>query len=484
MATAYLRSTDGNDADNGSTWALADATLVSSLVAAGAGGTSYMSQVHAESTVGDGSILTLAAPGTAGTPNRVICGNDAAEPPTAVATTGSVSTTGDVIIFFTGFCNVFGVSFVSGNSTGDAHIQWTSGSAWGWLYEDCTFRIRSTGASARYRFGTPFGSTNQAGLDFIDCTFAFSSTSQGVLPGCAARLRGGSIAATGSVPTTLFLTNSGYEAANIRIEGVDLSAFASGTNLVSVAGALNDQFSFINCKLGASVSITTGSFTGPNGVHVMLVNCDSADTQTRFYFAHYQGTTTHETTIVRTGGANDGTTAFSRKMASSANTNFSLPHEGPWFKSWNETVGSPVTVAIEIITDSVTLTNAEAWVECQYQGTLGFPLALTATDRAADILATPANQTTSSETWTTTGLTTPVKQVLSVQVTPAEIGWIYARVNLAKASTTLYACPKILSSSELQYMEMDGSIVNLPAGGSGGITAPTASFGQSGVLIA
>ncbi len=48
MAVIYLRSTDGNDLDDGLTWATARATLANALTAAGAGGTVYVSQNHAE----------------------------------------------------------------------------------------------------------------------------------------------------------------------------------------------------------------------------------------------------------------------------------------------------------------------------------------------------------------------------------------------------------------------------------------------------
>ena len=69
-------------------------------------------------------------------------------------------------------------------------------------------------------------------------------------------------------------------------------------------------------------------------------------------------------------------------------------------------------------------------------------------DSITDLLlgGSAGNQTTSTETWTTTGLTTPVKQQLSVTIIPAEKGPIYCKVHLAKASTTVYVCPKVVIS--------------------------------------
>ena len=116
---------------------------------------------------------------------------------------------------------------------------------------------------------------------------------------------------------------------------------------------------------------------------------------------------------------------------------------------------------------TLALTDAEAWVEIEYMGTSGFPLSLFSNDRMTNIIATPANQSSSSETWTTTGLTTPVKQVMSKANTPAEVGWYRCRLMLAKASTTVYCCPKVKSDSAAQYMTPSGDIINAPAAGGG-----------------
>ena len=101
-----------------------------------------------------------------------------------------------------------------------------------------------------------------------------------------------------------------------------------------------------------------------------------------------------------------------------------------------------VDAAIEILHDSVTnLQDDEVWLEVEYLGTAGFPLSLFASDRMTDILSTPADQTTSSVAWTTTGLTNPNKQKLAVTFTPQEIGVVRCRVALAKPSYTVYVDP-------------------------------------------
>lgn len=438
IAVVYCRSTDGNDADDGSTWALADATLAASLTAAGAGGRSYVSDNHAESTAG---AVTLTSPGTAASPTEVVCGDDAAEPPTAVATTATVSTTGANAITFAGFAYCYGVAFQSGSTTNTANLAFTSASPWSWVLDNCTLKLNNTSATSVIAVGTNAGSGDDNELRLINCTLNFGAVGQTIaLRAPMFRMEGGSIA--GTAPTVLITPTTGISIGiDAVLIGVDLSLLGSGKSLVSVASGVTGEVSFIDCKLGGSVSVTTGTHPGPGGLTVRLVNCDSADTNYRYYLECYQGTISQETVIVMTGGASDGTTAISRKMVSSANTKFYSPLVSDWMVLWDDTPASK-TLTIEVVTDNVTLTDAEAWVEVESLNTSGFPLGTLTNDRAANILATPANQTSSSVTWTTTGLATPVKQKLVASFTTAEKGPIRARVCLAKASTTMYFDPK------------------------------------------
>lgn len=437
----YVRSTDGSDADDGSTWALANATLVGAYADAAAGDRIYVSDNHSESTVGS---ITLTSPGTAASPCQVLCGDDAAEPPTALAATAVVAATGGAAITFAGFTYYYGIDFQAGSggsgsgsniNVGNVSPSWTR-------LENCVLSLLGTNANNRINLGA--GVIN-AGDDMmaecIDTDFVFASASQGIKPAGHVLVRGGVAAPTGTVPTTLVLPGAdSYFHAVFR--GVDLSALGSGNNLVDVGGAsASGKIIFENCKLGASVALTTGSVAGQGGVEVEVINCDSADTNYRYCKKVYQGEITHETTIVRTGGASDGTTAISRKMVSSANSKFYSPLVLDSVVLWNEDTGVAKTVTVEIVTDNVTLTDAECWVEVEYLGTAGFPVSSFASDRAADILATPANQASSTESWTTTGLATPVKQKLSVSFTPQEKGPVRVRVMLAKASTTVYVDP-------------------------------------------
>ncbi len=111
MADLYVRSTDGSDSDNGTTWALAKATLTGVAAIDAAGDRIFVSQAHAEST---GSAVTLAFAGTPANPVKLICGDDAAAPPTAVATTATATATTTNGMTVQGSIDAYGITFFGG----------------------------------------------------------------------------------------------------------------------------------------------------------------------------------------------------------------------------------------------------------------------------------------------------------------------------------------------------------------------------------
>jgi hypothetical protein len=449
MAVIYCRSTDGNDSDDGSTWALAKATLAAALTAAGAGGTVYVSDNHAETQA---SAMALTSPGTAASPTVVLCVDDAAEPPTTRATTATVTTTGAFNITINGFSYCYGITFASGTGAGGQQLILGSGTPFYWRFDNCALTMPATGSGSLISVGQSNPSaTDDHVVELVNSTIKFANSGQRLAVYANLRWFGGSVDASGTSPAILILLTS-VPGCRADLNGVDLSFLGAGQNIVVGTNARPNFINLTNCKLGSGVGMVSGAIPGPGGLELQVVNCDSADTAYRYHRQTWYGTITHETVIVRTGGASDGTTAISRKMVSTADTKWWLPLVSDPIAAWNETVGSTVTVTVEVVTDNVTLTDAECWLEVEYLGTSGVPMSLRSSDRLADpVFGTPANQTTSTETWTTTGLATPVKQKLSVTVTPQEKGLIRARVALAKPSTTVYVDPYILASSGRQY---------------------------------
>lgn len=445
----YVRSADGDNADDGSTWALANATAVGAMADAVAGDRVWFSDAHAESTA---AAITITSPGTVASPCQLLCGDDVAEPPTALATTGSIATTANSSITLAGYLYGYGLVFSAG-SGGSAGAAILCGNANVFqYYESCDFIIANTqnSVNANVRFGS--AAVNQ---EFVvkNCRFKFAAVSQNIAgTGGKVRFEGGSVIAGGTNITAVVLpSNTAGRNTEFVFNGFDFSGWDAGLHLI-VGGATNEGLIvFRNCKLPASWSgsLFSAAPTNPR-VRGEMYNCDAADTNYKLWIEDWTGSIRDETTIVRTGGASDGTTSLSRKMVTSANAEFpALVLRSPEISRWNETVGSAITVTVEVVHDSQgsgassAFTDKEIWLEVQYLGTSGFPLSLFVDDAAADILATAADQDSSSETWTTTGLTTPVKQKLSVSFTPQEKGYIIATVCMAGASDTAYYCHKL-----------------------------------------
>ena len=436
MADIYVRSTDGSDSDNGSTWALAKATLVGAAAIDTAGDTIYLSQSHAES----GGAVVAAFAGTMANPVKIIAGNDSAEPPIAVSAASLISSSS---ITLSGSYYLYGLTLQSATSILPAN-QSASNSV---TLDHCSLITTGTTGGGFFSIGSANNITQKAVL--LDCTYKFSGSSN---IGCATagvvEIKGGSFVSGTSTPSAgIFGTVAASDrtGAQLLIDGLDMTNLASTVSIFRtfISPGL---FQIRNSKLPASWSGSLCNATPlATGQRFEMHNCDSGDTNYRLWVQEYSGSIKTETTLVRTGGASDGTTGYSLVMATTANANASVaPLVSPEVSIWNDTTGGSKTVTVEILHDSATnLTDGEIWLEVQYLGTSGAPLGSFISDAKADILATAADQSASSETWTTTGMSNPNTQKLSVTFTPQEKGYIQAKVYLAKASKTVYVDPKL-----------------------------------------
>ncbi len=420
-----------------STWANATTTLVRAAANDAAGDTIYVSHNHAESTAAS---ITISLAGTTTNPVKVLCVNDGAEPPTTLATSATVTTTGNSSITLSGDnYYVYGISFVAASgASGSASISWGDNGGHDQAHlENCNFHIAtSSGTSSRMYFMHRLTLLKNCGLRFG----AAGQVVRDNTGGCRLVIEGGSLLSGGTSPTALFDTTV---AGHMEASGLDLTNASSSINLISGGGA-KVRHSLRDMRLPASWSGLLYSGTPGSGSVSEMFNCDSGDTNYRYRKASRFGTIQDETTLVRTGGASDGTTTLSYKLVTNADAEIPrLTLDAPELVQWNDTTGSAITATVEILHDSATaLTDKEVWLEVMYLGTSGYPLGSFATD-TVDVLATASNQASSSATWTTTGMANPNKQALSVTFTPQEKGYIVATVRLAKASKTVYVCPKI-----------------------------------------
>jgi hypothetical protein len=237
-------------------------------------------------------------------------------------------------------------------------------------------------------------------------------------------------------------------------EDVDLSAICTGATAKYFTKNNTYQYSnivLLRCKLpsGSGFDWTNGTYPPPvSNASVPLIraeHCSSGNNVIGAFYQHYFGEIYSETTIIKTDGASDGTTGFSWKMISNA-----YAHEdqtgaqlqsvaiGGWFPD-----ADSQTLTVDCLIDSATnLQDDEVWMEVHYPANNTDGLGTTAHNRRA-ILGTPADVTTSSATWTTTGMSNPNEFKLSVTVDPGKVGPFEIRVYLAKPSTTIYVDPKV-----------------------------------------
>lgn len=338
-----------------------------------------------------------------------------------------------------------GVFWTAGeNSTGTRNLIFDSSSAYNLArIVGGGIELKNTGAGSRVIFGT--GATNRnTKFVFENAGIRFGNAGQGFqMQAASLSIKDGALAGSA---ITEFIKAFSTVAADVDVSGLDMSSAATGMNLL--AANLNGvgQLKFDSCKMpaGWTGGIVSGAALAQSGLKAIAINCDSSDTNYRLMSAGWGAALNTDTAVYRTGGASDGVTPISWRIATNTNTTYPLINfDAPPITRWNETIGSPVTVSIEVLTDGVTLKNDDAWLEVMYLDDAGFPLAAAVSDERPSQLTTNSDQDSSAVSWTVTGITIPVKQKLSVTLTPRKKGFIQARVRIARPSTTVYVCPKL-----------------------------------------
>lgn len=449
MTTYYVDSAAGSNTNPYNSWATAATTMAPVATLSAAGDVIYVASTHNEST---GSAVTHTFGSTAANPVRIICADKTSgAPPATAATGGAIKTAGGSSYQINAvglYC--YGITFQTGDGTGSCYAQLGgNGSNSRQVFDACTFYLNSNNSGNGFYIGN-----NQASefYRFNGCGFKFANTGARIfVASSTVEIDGGSIA-TGSGAITTFMTGSNSARGfTVNVSGFDMTNGAAALALYTANSFQAYKVMFRDCKVPASFTLTT-SAVDPGG-RVTGHNIDSGSTNYRTWVEDYAGTVREETTIVRSGGASDGTTSLSWKMSSNANALFTNNvFRSDEIVQWNDTTGSSKTATVEFIHDtnvaagqgagaSFAFQNNEVWLELMYLSAAGTPLGSWVSSGIATPLTTATDDTSSSATWTTTGLTTPVKQKLSVTFTPQKKGFVIARVCIGKASKTIYVDP-------------------------------------------
>jgi hypothetical protein len=312
-----------------------------------------------------------------------------------------------------------------------------------WDLEDCILR----NGNNNMLFA---GSDNQIHVRLKRTQIVLNSTATTNSLSVAANfeMEGGSITVADAMPALLFrapYVDPG--GCTITLNGVDLSGIS--TTLIADNATAAARYTFINCKLHASVTVlATQTNVNLSSSEAILYNCSSGDVHYDLQHHNSLGSTIVETGIYASDGAeyNTSGTKYSWKIYTSAAATYYNPYVSPWIHQHHEGT-SAITPSLEGFRDGSTtiIQNDEVWAEFSYQGTSGFPLGIIVNDRMVP-LASVANQTSSktySDWQTGTSADSTFQLATTSTITPQEIGNLSARVCVGEPSITVYVDPQI-----------------------------------------
>lgn len=456
MAIWHVWSGSGAEAANYTNWGTAAHSILTVDGLVSAGDTIYVAHDHSESNAG--VTLTLVG-GTLAAPIKVICGTrtgtDTETGISALATTAHITSTsststinGAVPAYY------YGIEF-EGSYSGAAltmNVN-SSSSSPNVMFEQCKFILSSTISTSSLRCGHESSADRQSITTFKDCQWRFGNAGQYFAPQGIVEIRGGSAYAGGTSPTSLFAPGAGGRGGLVTVTGFDFSGFSSSMDLVKTGNAgVTWRAIFRNCKMHASWSGTLLSTTPTTGSgYAELSNYGLGDTNYKFLTEGVYGTCSDEATIYRTAGAQDEATPYSIRMATTANVAWPghCLRSPPIIKRVSSATGISKTLTVHIAHDGTIVTDQECWLEIEYLGTAGFPIALFDNDTTT-IIGTPTSRTDGSEDWTGDTGTINSGGGTWVQTTVAcsgfsfeETGYVIATVCLAKPSWTIFVDPKL-----------------------------------------
>lgn len=450
MANLYVRSTDGSDTDNGTTWALAKATIVGAAGIDAAGDVINVSGSHAGSFT---TAQTLNLAGTLANPVMVIGANDGAEPPTAEAAASETITNNNAYTI-NGAVRWRGVNITVGVTGGSSVIQFGNNAAANdkMVFENCTFRTDGSGSNSNLQIGST-SNTFYSHVVWRNVTY-YPTNSTGsdnkavkVNLGVLEWNGGGLHASSSAIVGIVAQIGLNGRAGAARLRGLDLS-YAGATVQIFPSSGIG-YGSIANCKLPASWTGTLcGSAITAPGYECELVDCTSGTTRIRYRKHTNSGDIRDDTGIYLTAGTYDGVANVSYKFTANAGSTNTRGGRlvGPNFAVWNATDASSVTASVEVAYDSATtLTDKELWLEASTLQTDGSGLGTWVSSENTNALSSGTSLTTVSTSWTGTGgWSNEKKHTLSLTFTPNEKGPVMVRVVYAKASgPAVYVDPAV-----------------------------------------
>lgn len=255
---------------------------------------------------------------------------------------------------------------------------------------------------------------------------------------------------TGTARTSpIFADSSSSETMlGFNIRNVDFSFFGAGYTLAAAnASSSIHHFLFEKCKFNPAMTFPNTPLVP--GTQLDFIGCDFSGGSNSLFNARYDysGTLTTDFANYQAAGASAAGTPFSWNIVTNANCSMLAPFETfIMAEFYVGTVGSPISQKFDIMTDGAVvttpLTNRDVQVDLEYFGSATSTLGSVITSGVANIL-TPGTTipTGSVNSWTTSGITTPQPQEITLTWTPQEVGYYRAVLKVNKPSLTLWTVP-------------------------------------------
>ena len=439
MAT-YRVWSGGSNTSPYDTWAKAATTFAAAVTAASSNGDIiYVHYTHQENLAGNTTYTLLADL------SIISVNKDSSDAPTVMGTGGwighdtdarTITLTGPRTYFIYGITWRFGANYGGTFGSGDGtHLECNGMMIW----------HSSTSATAGFNIGNVENCfiKSQALKIKVDRTtsgdwLVFSGRNEHT---------GMILELAGTVATGFLSTNANSSGtANVTFIGCDLSPLGSGATLVQNQTRTPAVYKFINCQMPANAVVMAAQTSVPNlgSAHVFVYDSYNGDTHGQFEYHNAFGSIVSDRGIYYTSSS----AAQSWKITTTANCTLETPFVSqpiPRFYA----PASAITPYVEILrnTSTTEYTDAEVWLTVDVKVTDAKPISTSYNDKVA-LLGTPANQAAGAGlgSWTgEAGSAWSGKIGLGSSITPAEVGYIAARVVVGKASVAnLYVDPRVL----------------------------------------
>jgi len=462
MTDYYVSSVDGNNSDNGTTWALAKESLAGAFAAiTGEGHRLFVDSAH--------DLLSGAVPFGINSHDLIVVSVDRTgdpEPPTAsdylrgakesynsnaaTITLGGYSPGGAGTI--EGPPVLVGLDFEITSDAEDTTYRLQSGH-----YFDCSFRHEGTRTNTPYF--TDFSAFSIERVVLQDCSFPRAAAQVTALnfmfkfEGANVTLLNCTFDAWSPVFVSCGASGGTGLLGDLLIRGCDLSNFDDFFDLQPsgvIAGARGIT-SIEMCKLPASLSWWASTDKTISNNNLLSLGrgylSDTSSTHVdRFIASADIGDIEREDTIVRTGGSSVNGNDLSLEITTSLVTSFEREY-GFVFdlgSVWVEDHSGTPTVTVHMVLDSATaLEDIDVSLDCYY------PKASDAghefvTSKPTYPLAAGATLTSSSASWSGTGgFTNEQKRKITLSLTGGRTGLAHVMLRVYIPGETIYICPKL-----------------------------------------